>query len=48
MERILKIRMKGPKEAIERVEAYIEDILSRNTSSLWEQALEEYSIEKLK
>ena len=47
MERILKIKMKGPKEAVERVEFYIEDVLSRNTGALWENMLEEYSIEKL-
>ena len=48
MERILKIKMKGPKEAAERAEAYIEDVLSRNTSALWGNMLEEYSVEKLK
>jgi len=47
MERILKIKMKGSKETVERVEAHIEDVLSRNTGALWENMLEEYSIEKL-
>jgi len=47
MEKILKIKMKGPKEAVERVEVYIEDILSRNTSMFWPHMLEEYSIERI-
>ena len=47
MEKVLKITLKGSKEAVERAESYVEDVLRRNTSKIYEQTLDDFKIERI-
>ena len=48
MERVLKITMKGSKEVLDRVEGYIESVLSRNKDSTYRKCLKDFEIERVK
>jgi len=45
LERVLKITLIGKKKVLDRVQAYIKDVLERNMDSAWGGELEGYSID---
>jgi len=47
MKRAIRIELEGSEDIVDLIESYIEDLLRQNTSSIHENTLDSYKIERL-